>query len=763
VGGKAQSLSVMIRAGIDVPPGFVITSEVFTTLLGEAGLSTKIEQMLVGLDYTNIATLEKVSRNIRGDIEHLALPTVLQKEILNAFNGLATTFVAVRSSATAEDGKEHAWAGQLESHLMVDKDNLLESIKCCWSSLFTPRALFYRFEQGLESAPVGVAVIVQQMIMSEVSGVAFSVHPVTGDAHQIVIEAGSGLGEAVVSGSLTPDQYIIEKNSLQLIYSSQTSKVQHKLTNEQLLTLSRSVLAIEDIYAFPCDIEWAYVKDHLYILQCRPITTLHSVHNKDAVQKVCAQAHTYDRLGRWLAPVLESGTWLDWSKTIDARRFVTVTDDPDTVVIDGHYLLSQQGAYRVLRDIFIKEYYTRHTHSSSNIINLAETISRQCMRRVARHCLGVSYKDVVKTYGLLQRLRFPWMICSSIGDAGEQYLASEALREGLDFKELKEYIPHIPTILDHDRKYLNVLKRYIQDKKLSFSFKDMLRDDPVFAQTLSLYQKKTEYLGTYHFRGKGRTMARFMKALQDSKEVYRVHSKIKDPKCALFFKKHTKIFALIAKAVQWRTDCAQISANLSYTLRPFLRQLAQKYGLTYEEIIYLELSEIEKLHTSGGIFLPIIHSRQRGFGMFSVQGKTHISTGDEYALLKKSFGMGNVRYVGEEIKGLVGNKGFIQGAVAIVCEPKDQMKVKPGMVMVSPETTPNFLPAMALAAAFITDQGGITSHAAIVAREMNKPCVIGTQIASQVLCDGDKVEVDAFTGIVRILLKKKRRTRRVRR
>jgi pyruvate,water dikinase len=171
-------------------------------------------------------------------------------------------------------------------------------VKKCWASLFTPRAIFYRLEQGLGTTAISVAVIVQKMVESEKSGIAFSVHPVTEDRNQLIIEAGFGLGEAIVSGQITPDSYVVRKDPREItevtlnhqtkgLYRSADGGNEWKdldqdkgsglgqvLSSEQILELSALILNIENHYGFPCDIEWAYEQGKFYIVQSRPITTL---------------------------------------------------------------------------------------------------------------------------------------------------------------------------------------------------------------------------------------------------------------------------------------------------------------------------------------------------------------------------------------------------------------------------------------------------------------------------------------------------------
>jgi len=294
-GGKGASLGEMTQFGISVPSGFVILSNTFDQFIKDADLVQEIDSILDKVDHTEIHTVENASEKIQGLIKSATIPKSIALEIEVQFKNLNSEFVAVRSSATAEDGQDHAWAGQLDSFLNTTEKDLLEKVQKCWASLFTPRAIFYRFEKGLHATQISVAVVVQKMIQSEVSGIAFSVHPVTEDENQIIIEAGFGLGEAIVSGSITPDSYVVEKNSKKIIDKNISEQKKalirskntndwvvmdkdkgnmQKLTDSDIMTLSEVIIKIEKHYGFPCDIEWAFEKNRFYIVQSRPITTL---------------------------------------------------------------------------------------------------------------------------------------------------------------------------------------------------------------------------------------------------------------------------------------------------------------------------------------------------------------------------------------------------------------------------------------------------------------------------------------------------------
>lgn len=294
-GGKGASLGEMTRAGLPVPPGFVILTQATTKFLKETGLDTKIGLILKKIDPKKIESIEKASGQIRGMIQNFPIPKDLQEIITQEYKKLGSKYVAVRSSATAEDSKTASWAGELETYLNVTDKNLFASIIKCWSSLFTPRAIYYRFEKKLQEQKVAVAVVVQKMIQSEISGICFTVHPVTKDKNQMVIEAGFGLGETIVGGQVTPDTYVILKNNLSvaeknisqqrmaLIRNIKGNKEitlpaaqggKQKLSDKLIVQLAEICKKVEQHYKHPQDIEWAFEKNKFYITQSRPITTL---------------------------------------------------------------------------------------------------------------------------------------------------------------------------------------------------------------------------------------------------------------------------------------------------------------------------------------------------------------------------------------------------------------------------------------------------------------------------------------------------------
>ncbi|OGO51423.1 MAG: hypothetical protein A2148_11820 [Chloroflexi bacterium RBG_16_68_14] len=300
-GGKGANLGELVRAGIPVPPGFVVTSRCYEEYLECTGLRGELADVLAGLDHRASQALQQASHAAKRRIEATPMPEEFAEAIRQSYDRLGGGRVAVRSSATAEDLAEASFAGQQSSFLnVVGAEWVVEAVRACWASLFEPQAIFYRAENGFEHLSVAIAVPVQSMVQSERSGVMFTVNPVTHDAGRIVIEAVYGLGEAAVSGQVTPDMYIVDKASLAILersISEQEQKLAYdpaagglhpnvwrsvppdraglpKLSDDEVAALARLGLQVEAHYGSPQDIEWAMEGDRLFLLQARPVTTL---------------------------------------------------------------------------------------------------------------------------------------------------------------------------------------------------------------------------------------------------------------------------------------------------------------------------------------------------------------------------------------------------------------------------------------------------------------------------------------------------------
>ncbi len=317
VGGKGANLGEMFNIGLPIPPGFVVTTTAFKKFLEKTGLKDKINEILKHVDIEDYKSLKKASEEIQNAIISMEMPKDIEEEIIKAYEQLSLfeieehfsllpkrnkkeVLVAVRSSATAEDLGGASFAGQQATFLNIKgKKALIDAVKKDWASLYTARAIYYREKEGFDHSKVLIAVVVQKMVQSEISGIMFTANPVTNNLNEITIEAGFGLGEALVSGEVNPDLYIVDKETLTIkrkeIHkqdimivrdeegTTKTVKVpEHlrevqKMPDELIIELAKYGKRIEEHYGKPMDIEWAVEKNRIYIVQARPITTIKKI------------------------------------------------------------------------------------------------------------------------------------------------------------------------------------------------------------------------------------------------------------------------------------------------------------------------------------------------------------------------------------------------------------------------------------------------------------------------------------------------------
>jgi len=301
VGGKGANLGELTSAGLPVPPGFIVTAQAYFDFVKATGLEAEIKRLLTGLDEEKSKELNAAADKIQKAILSKPMPPALAKEIIKSYQelytqGASNIYVAVRSSATAEDLPTASFAGQQATFLNVSgSDAVVKAVRRCWASLFEARAIYYRVANKFDHLKVGIAVPIQKMIQSEKSGIMFTIDPMTNDRSKIVIEAGWGLGEAIVSGSVTPDHYLVQKDDFKILekninvqpwkitkvgssdkhvtVSKAESEVQ-KITDEEIVAVAKLGKQIEEHYEFPQDTEWAIEKGKIYFVQSRPITTI---------------------------------------------------------------------------------------------------------------------------------------------------------------------------------------------------------------------------------------------------------------------------------------------------------------------------------------------------------------------------------------------------------------------------------------------------------------------------------------------------------
>ncbi|MFA6184086.1 MAG: PEP/pyruvate-binding domain-containing protein [Parcubacteria group bacterium] len=691
-GGKGASLgemtSAFAKASADksasnpVPSGFVVLAGAFEKFLEITDLNVEISAILDTVDTQKMHTVEKASEKIQALILGAKIPVEIEKEVEKEFKKLDAEFVAVRSSATAEDGAEAAWAGQLNSYLNTTEKDLLKNVQKCWASLFTSRAIFYRFEKELHKQKISVAVVVQKMIQSEKSGIAFSVHPVTQDYNQLIIEAGFGLGEAIVSGSVTPDSYVVDKTGIknyelrikneelgikndelrireaivdinvstqnrglyrachfdrtnlctQRFGSGEISANEWRdipepqassqvLNEKEIIELSDLIIKIENHYSFPCDIEWAQEGGKFYITQSRPITTL--------------------------------------------MKYV----EKENLIYEKH-----QRDYTIL---------------------IASVI--------AREVFGDSFERVTNY------MTNPWY---SLMENGIFY--------------------HFLPVVD----YKGIPKAYFQKNDIDDYKRFIAKNNKKLLEAEEFFKNNQVDL---------------------TKSIKKLHNFIQE------------LFAIIMVSVyapEYLDDLSQETKDLcietrkryenihrdGITLeRELLNKIEEEKNIEKDSLEYLSGEELDAFINSGELPNNYLKRKDFFFCKYSKEGIETISQNKSGKILDEIDKTRNKKYSLDEIKGSIARVGKAKGKVRIIKLIKEAKDFQEGEILVASMTDPRYMSIMKKAGAFVTDEGGITCHAAIVARELKKPCIIGTKIATQVLHDGDLVEVDAERGVVKIL------------
>ena len=300
-GGKGANLGALLRAGLPVPPGFCVITTAYRTFVAENGLESVISSALENLSAEDPGALEAASVRIQAAFAAGEMPDEISGAVLTSYRELGPSplvdmAVAVRSSATAEDLPDLSFAGQQDTYLnILGAESLLEAVVHCWSSLWTARAIGYRARNQISHHEVALAVVVQQMVQSEVSGVLFTANPLTGKRSETVIDATLGLGEALVSGQVEPDHYVVESLGGKILSKTLGTKAlsiqgqtgggtitlhnpaadRQALPDEQIVALTRIGQQAQAHFGSPQDMEWAWVNGRLYVVQSRPVTSLY--------------------------------------------------------------------------------------------------------------------------------------------------------------------------------------------------------------------------------------------------------------------------------------------------------------------------------------------------------------------------------------------------------------------------------------------------------------------------------------------------------
>jgi phosphohistidine swiveling domain-containing protein len=803
-GGKGANLGELMRAGFRVPDGFIVSTEAYATVVEDAALAEVITAGLAARDD---------GATIRAGFENVTIPEGLAAAIMAAYSDLGHGPVAVRSSATAEDLAGAAFAGQQDTYLnVVGEVAVLDAVRRCWGSLWTERAIAYRRRQQIEPGTLRIAVVVQRMVDAEFAGVMFTANPVTGARDEVVVDASPGLGEAVVSGLVTPDHYVIDSHGEVrehtpgrrevIIRSTAGGGVTHSteagpepstlsdMVLTELAALGRSVAAH---FGRPQDVEWAYADGQIWLVQARPMTALPPppVKLSRVQRKIGLQLMDYMSvrpypldMTAWIKPGIGlmvermlgeiAGIRVDITESLPEHDGVVERFIPPSRRLTWRTPIALARIPRRVRRYNPARWTqdTRFQEFEQAFHELAafdpRTLSWPELFRHVRRTLaatdlitdlrvdylpatGYALLRLLATLGLLGRPELFGLLT-----AGARTITEDANRA---LEKLAGQVRANPALRDA----FNQLE--------PSTLRRQLDDDPEFT---SFRQALDGFLAEY---GQRETL---------SPLVISAPSWSEDPALALGV-----IKVLIEERAQ--TTATRPSAEAERRLldhrllrSPRRRAAVQRMvdaaraGTAFREdshfhamraipILRRTLLEAGRRLAAGGVLadaVDVFHLRLEELEAVTDPDDLTAVEADRLRTAARDRATRRAELAGVPmlsaasllepttadqdtlLRGVGASRGQASGPVRIIREPAEFGLMRSGDVLVCPYTNPAWTPLFQRAVAVVVDSGGVGSHAAIVAREYGIPAVMGTVTGTKVLAEGQQITVDGDFGRV---------------
>ena len=608
-------------------------------------------------------SVEQATGEITTHLASVPVPTEVIEAVEQAVIGLEAERVSVRSSATYEDSGDTAWAGQLETYLDVRPENIITRLRDCWLSMFSRSALAYGATHGYGAAQFSVAVVIQKMVASEISGIGFSVHPVTQEPNVMLIEACFGLGEAIVSGRIMPDQYVVERDSKKIIdqltgsqreglfmqpggskaiwRELETEGAQRKLTDAQVIEYASLMTRIADHYGYPVDTEWALEDDKFQLLQARPITTLAEEYD----QPIIDLSDNWQLLVRRPMSLLEVSIWAHWLDSEHASKMMGVVVNRAMSIQDdvGMALLFFPAPAMAAMMTCIGELYQNKRNQLITMLQHGQTLYREARQRMEG---GIStFKDIDSV---------------------------------LDFyTHAAQFTTALPaTVLNH-------IEQYELDDPEIRTLAEKLRSDTLYPV---------------------------------------IERQVADP---------------MAKSM---TAAIGFSEPEAAPLVTTWRELQK--GSIDRELLEKRLEAVR----SGKRFVFESIDGEDTVRFVSQTGYLLMRLAKQYAIVPDE------EVNPDQLRGQAAWPGLYRGKARVILSPDAVGQViEDGEVLISIQSSPALMPLLRRCGALVTDDGGIACHAAIIARELRRPTLIGTGRATSVIHTGDLIEVDSYRQVVRIL------------
>ena len=804
-GGKGANLGEMTAAGINVPKGFVITADAYREFLKENHIDEFIAHGLKQA-HTDEHTLSAVAAEFREKITAGHFPAELEKEIRAKYAELGESKrVAVRSSATAEDLPDASFAGQQETYLNVQGINdVLLQIRNCYASLWGERAVSYRLNQGYDQSAVAIAVVIQEMVESEKAGVLFTVNPVTHNKDEMQINASYGLGESVVSGRVTADSYIVNKNGAirevsigsketQIVYADKHTKEEpvspekraaRALNDTEIAGLVQAGLKIEKHYGMPMDIEWAIQNNQIYIVQARAITALKNNEDEKRIQAYIKHSKLTKMMKENMAFQFEKMPFA--YRALDFDYMIAINDQKARIFAEGGIIfnsnpkIDDDGIQTLPEN---KKGFTRHIFHIFTMIKMFknfEYCAGVCKKFMLHYekeieliksfdfenmSLAECKKFMEHSYELIQHLAydrfkyslFPSMLMSKkftkmIQRVNKHYSAFDFYWE-LDNKTAV-VTNDISCIADSIKTNTALTEAVMAGT----SFESLCKDFPAFKNLADEFIKNNGFKSDYNcycieaktFIEDPDRLVNIIRPLlsKDGKDTHNG----KDKNYAELLKKLQRIYGRtyprIEKDIQnfrYFHVVREESQYLWETLFYYVRQCVKRINI-------LLLQNDDYKHGIANLFhRELIEVLETGAIIDTYKEKIQRRNA-AFPLAEKVWEASKLLVFdskGNVLKGVSGSPGVAVGKACLISTPAEFYKMQKGDVLVCRLTDPEWTPLFTLASAVVADTGSALSHAAIVAREFNIPAVLGVGFATAKFKDGDMITVDGNKGEVR--------------
>ena len=714
----------------------------------------------------------------------------VQNRILEYYNKMNFDLVSVRSSATVEDGVNNSFAGMFETKLNVTKDDLIEAIQCVVLSAKSDRVKEYCKLNSIDYNNLKMRVIIQKMVDSRISGVCFT--RTTDNLNSMLIEACLGLGEALVSGNVTPDTFQVHRDSLEvekqvigyqkkMLMLNEKEYIEvplskqnlKKISNKEIKELVKTALKIErDLNYKAVDIEWAFENDKLYILQARPITTInYSVtevmsHVKKYTDWIKLYNNEYNFMMQCASIMAIEDNTMSKILGFDIKlgNYIILGGNEYTS-LNNQKIISNIFDYKLSEDIHFFQNYAKKVKEIIDEMNLfSDTILNKNFSIMTNEQLEKELMYLQKLYikGFGPYNLYP-----------DNYIYNKLK----DLKVSQTIIDKVKDLINTTGIYsideaLDILKITKEIKDNNYSLSNL---DKKIIVSIENHKNKYGWMKTYdleHDNMETYDTEYYLSRIKDllNEDVLVLINNIENKRLnsdkefdELLNNNHfneltNNILIAMRDFIYLQTLLSESYIRMMFMGKiSIMKEIVHRIHKDIESYLSLDLDEQRKVIYDAKNYEKYIEENKYGKGRIKIDNYKKILKGKDIITLKQKINNYCLSFIKEEVKnakvitGTSVNGGIVKGKVKIIKTVQDLSKINTGDILVADMTSPDYVTAFNKVAAFVTDEGGLTCHAAIVSKEFNVPCIVGIQFATQILKDNTLIEVDANHGVITIL------------